>query len=139
MERLKRERKPVSPDALKLVMLDEISGRLADLTEVQQRILTHLEEITAEGIDFPISDITVTEATTINFLKQYPYRRIRSLDPVFNKGPNTAYIRVNEEAKEIPIEDREDIQINRPKATIEYITIRVAPGKPTTIRMIGHY
>jgi len=113
-------------------MLDEIAGRLADLMD-------HIKETTPEGVDFPIDDVVVTGTSVVNFVKAYPYRKIRSLDPVFNKGPNTAYVRVNEEAKELPVEDREDITISRPKATIEYITIRVATGESATIRMIGHF
>jgi signal transduction protein with GAF and PtsI domain len=120
-------------------MLDEIAGRLADLTEVQNKLLEHIRETTPEGVDFPISDVVVTSITVVNFVKDYPYRKIRSLDPIFNKGPNTAYIRVNEEAKEIPVEDREDITISRPRATIEYIRIRVASEESATMRMIGHF
>jgi len=136
----KQEReKKVSPEAYQSVMLDEIAGRLADITEVQNKILDHLRETMAEGVDFPIADVVVTGTSVVNFVKTYPYRKIRSLDPVFNKGPNTAYVRVNEEAKEIPVEDREDITISRPRATIEYVTIRVASGESATIRMIGHF
>jgi len=138
MAKLHKEKK-VTPDAMMVITLDEIAGRLADITKLQQGILKHLEETTPQGIDFPISDVLVTGTEVINFVKNYPYRKIRSLDPVFNKGPNTAYIRVNEEAKEIPVEDREDITISRPKATIEYITIRVTAGESATIRMIGHF
>jgi len=128
----KPEKGKVSPEAYQSVMLDEIAGRLADIME-------HLKETTPEGVDFPIEDILVTGTSVVNFVKDYPYRKIRSLDPVLNKGPNTAYIRVNEEAKEIPVEDREDVPISRPKATIEYVTIRVASGESATIRMIGHF
>jgi len=128
----RQEKGKVSPEAYQSITLDEIAGRLAD-------IMDHMKEITPEGVDFPISDVTVTSVTIVNFVKDYPYREIRSLDPIFNKGPNTAYVRVNEEAKEIPVEDREDISISRPKATIGYVTIRVATGETATIRMIGHY
>jgi len=131
--------KKVSPDAMMVITLDEIASRLADLTQIQQQILQHQKETTPEGIDFPISDVLVTGTEVINFVKNYPYRKIRSLDPIFNKGPNTAYVRVNEEAKEIPVEDRESIRVSRPTPTIEYITLRVASGESATIRMIGHY
>jgi len=134
-----RKEGKVSPEAYQSIMLDEIAGRLADITQVQTQILEHIKETTPDGVDFPISDVTVTGATVVNFVKEYPYRKIRSLDPVFNKGSNTAYIRVNEEAKEIPVENRESLSISRPKATIEYITIRVASGESATIRMIGHF
>jgi len=139
MESLKREnqKKPVSPDALKLVMLDEIAGRLADITEIQQKIFTHLIETTPEGIDIPLSEKTVTDIATIDLIKEYPYRPLRSID-FFNKGPNTAYYRINNDAKEVPIEDREILKAERPKATIEYVTLRVASGESATIKMTGH-
>jgi len=131
-------KKEVPPDLMTVLLID-IGETLVELSELQAKLLKHIQETTAEGVDFPIPDITVTDNYHINFVKEYPYRKARSLDPIFNKGPNTAYIRVNEEAKEIPVEDREDISISRPKATIEYITIRVAAGESATIRMIGHY
>lgn len=132
MAKLEREKGKITPEAHQSIMLDEIAGRLADLMD-------HIKETTPEGVDFPISDVLVTNITIINFVKEYPYRKIRSLDPIFNKGPNTAYIRINEETKEIPVEDRESIRITRPKPTIEYITVRVATDESATIRMIGHY
>jgi len=121
----------IEPAPLQIALLYKI-------LKAQRETLDFLKSITAEGIDFPISEVTVTDINIVNFLKDYPYRKIRSLDPIFNKGPNTAWVRVNEEAKEIPVEDRESIEISRPKATIEYVAIRVESGKPTTIRMIGH-
>jgi len=129
-------KKEVPPDLMTVLLID-IGETLVELSESQAKLLQHMQETTPEGLDYPIEDVTVTATTTINFVKNYPYRKLRSIDPIFNKGPNTAWIRVNE-AKEIPVEDREDIEIRRPKATIEYITIRVESGKPTTIRMIGH-
>jgi len=129
-------KKEVPPDLMTVLLID-IGETLVELSESQAKLLQHVQETTPEGLDYPIEDVTVTATTTINFVKNYPYRKLRSIDPIFNKGPNTAWIRVNE-AKEIPVEDREDIEIRRPKTTIEYVTIRVESGKPTTIRMIGH-
>jgi len=130
-------KKVVEPGPIDVVLLDEIAGRLADLTEVQQKILTHLQETTAEGVDVPLPEKTVTDITTIDLIKDYPYRHLRSID-FFNKGPNTFYYRINEDAKEIPVEDRESITAERPKATIAYLTLRVTPNRPTTVKMIGY-
>jgi len=112
---------------------------LYKILKAQRETLEFLKSVTSEGVDIPFPDKTVTSIVTVDFIKDYPYRPLRSLDPVLNKGPNTAYIRVNEDAKEIPIENREDIPIERPKATIKYVTLRVDTGLPTTIKMIGHY
>jgi len=137
LERVK-VKKEVPPD-LQTVLLIDIGETLVELAESQNKLLKHVQETTPEGVDFPISDITVTDVSYINFVKDYPYHKIRSLDPIFNKGPNTAWVRANEEAKEIPVENREAVEISRPKATIEYIVVRVVAGQPTTLRMIGHY
>lgn len=125
------------PPELSFITLDEIAGRLADLFEIETKILNHLQETTPEGVDFPIPEKTVTEAVTINFLKEYPYRKVRSID-FFNKGPNTVYVRVNEE-KELPIENREAVTVSKPKATIEHITLRVVADESSTLKMLGHY
>lgn len=126
------------PPELTFITLDEIAGRLADLTELQQQILTHLRETTAEGVDVPLPEKVVIGVETINLIREYPYRPLRSID-FFNKGPDTAYYRINEEEKEIPIENRESITVSRPRPTIEYVTLKVAPGESATVKLIGHY
>jgi len=133
-----KEKKEVPPD-LQTVLLIEIGESLVEISELQGKILHHLEETTPEGIDYPIDDVTVTSKTVINFEDSWPFRRLRSIDPVHNKGPNTAWIQVNEEARnELKVESQEDITIVKPKPAIKYVTIRVLTGSPTTIRMIGH-
>jgi len=120
------------------VMLDEIAGRLADLTETMQDIKKHMTDTTPEGIDIPFADQTVTGMTLIDLIKNYPYRPLRSID-LFNKGPDTAYYKINEDGKEISIEDRENLTVDRRKATIKTITLRVDAGDSSTIRLTGHY
>lgn len=110
---------------------------LYKLLKAQRETLDFLKDITPAGVDFPIPEHTVTEAVTINFLKEYPYRKIRSID-FFNKGPDTVYVRVNEE-KELPIENRETVTVSKPKAIIEHITLRVVADETSTLRMLGHY
>jgi len=134
-EKAKKLRVP--PEALQVIHLDEIASRLADIYDIQLKILKHLEETTPEGVDFPIPEVTVTNVRTIDFLREYPYRKIRSID-IFNKGESTVYVRVNDEGKEIPIENREYVKVERPRATIRHITLRVDSGS-ATVRMIGHY
>lgn len=131
MEKVEAEgEERVEPAPLQVALLYKI-------LKAQRETLDFLKSITPKGIDIPIPDTTVTDVTTLNFLKEYPYRALRSID-FFNKGPNTVYYRINEEAKEIPIEDREFMKAERPKATIEYVTLRVASGESATIKMIGH-
>jgi len=119
----------IPPEALLAMQLDEMNSRLAD-------IFGHMVATTPEGVDFPIEEQTVTSITRLNFERDFPYRPIRSID-FFNKGSSTVYIRADD-AKEIYIEDREQIAISRPKATIKHVTLRVASGS-ARIRMVGHY
>lgn len=124
------------PPELRFITLDEIAGRLADIFEIQIKILRHLEETTPEGVDVPIPEKTVTSPKpTIIDLTHIP---LRSVD-FFNKGPDTVYYRINNDAKEIPIEDREEITAQRPKATIKYVTLRVDSGNTAIVKMVGHY
>jgi len=111
---------------------------LYKILQAEREILKHLRETTPEGVDIPFPDKTVTTTIVLHFVRDYPYHRLRSLD-LFNKGPNTAYYRVNEDAKEVKIENRESVRIERPRPTIEYMTFRVDPEQPTTIQLTGHY
>ncbi len=133
----KEDKKRITPEAFQAIKLDEIAERLGDLTEIQGKVLQHLKETTPEGIDFPIDTVAVTTAQLVNFLKSYPYRKLRSID-FYNKGTDTVYIRINEDAKEVPLEAQEQITLTRPRAIIEYLTLRVDSGTSATLRMVGH-
>jgi len=129
-------KKEVPPDLMTVLLID-MGETLVDISEMQGKILKHMQEVTPEGVDIPIPVTVVTGETTLHFVRDYPYHRLRSID-LFNKGPSTAYYRVNEDAKEIEVEDRESVRIERPRATIEYMTLRVATGQ-ATIQLTGHY
>ena len=111
---------------------------LYKILKVQRETLQHIKETTIEGVDVPIPEKTVTGVSTVDLLRDYPGRPLRSID-FFNKGPNTVYYRINEEAKEIPIENRESITASRPKPTIKYVTLRVDSGDTATVKLVGHY
>lgn len=129
MEKVEVEEK-VEPAPLQVALLYKI-------LQAQREILKHLKETTAEGVDIPLPEKTVTDIATVDLIKDYPYRPLRSID-FFNKGPSTAYYRINDDAKEIPIEDKESITAQRPKATIKYLTLRVESGQSAMMRMVGH-
>jgi len=100
------------------------------------KILRHLEETTLEGIDVPLPEPTVTSVKPeIIDVAHVPLRSVY----FFNKGPNTVYYRVNDDATEIPLEDKENITVKRPKRTIVKITLRVNVGETATVKMIGQY
>jgi len=129
MEKVETEK--VEPAPLQVALLYKI-------LQAQRQVLQFLQDITPEGKDMSFDDQVVTVVTTIDLIKNYPYHPLRSID-FFNKGPDTAYYRINEDGKEIKIENRESITVDRRKATITYITLRVVSGASATIRLIGHY
>lgn len=123
------EEERVEPAPLEIALLYKI-------LKAERETLKFLKSITPEGVDVPIPEKTVTSPKpTIIDLTHIP---LRSVD-FFNKGPDTAYYRINNDPKEIPIEDREEITAQRPKATIKYVTLRVDAGNTATIKMVGHY
>jgi len=117
----------VEPAPLQLALLYKI-------LKVQRETLEFLKSITAEGVDVPLPEVEVTRVEYVDF-KHVP---LRSVD-LFNKGPDPAYYRVNDDAKEIKIENREYMTIRRPRPTIWRLTLRVDRGKRATLKLIGHY
>jgi hypothetical protein len=131
MSKVEGDEERVEPAPLQVALLYKI-------LQAQRETLQFLQDITPLGVDVPFDDQVITGVTTIDLIKNYPYRPLRSID-FFNKGPDTAYYRINEDGKELKIEDRESITVDRRKATIKYITLRVDAGKTATIRLVGHY
>jgi len=111
---------------------------LDDISRTMKQVLTHLQETTPDGVTVELPEKTVTGTETYNLIRDYPYRPLRKIY-FLNKGSNTAYIRINDDAKEVSIENRENIVVERPKATIEFITYRVDSGNSATIRPKGFY
>jgi len=131
-----KEKLRTPPEAPSVILLDEIAGRLADLTETQQKILRHLEETTPQGKDVLIFEGTVDPpGKFVDSVKNYPYHPLFKAE-VINKGANTVYARVNEE-KEMPIEAEESIVFEKPKAQIKGISLRLDVA--TTVKILGRY
>jgi len=121
----------IEPAPLEIALLYKI-------LKVQRETLEFLKSITAVGVDVPLPEKTITGTEIIDLLREYPYRPLRKIN-FFNKGPDTVYIRINEDAKEIPVENRETYIADRPRPTIEYVTLRVETGKSATVKPIGSY
>jgi hypothetical protein len=120
------------------ILLDEISSKLSDITEIKQEILAHLKETTPEGFDLLVFEGTVSPPEkVINVEIEYPHHRLFQMQ-VINKGPDTVYAHVNLD-DEIPIEADEDVTFKKEKAEIRYITIRLEAGKTATVKILGRY
>jgi len=109
---------------------------LYKILKAERETLEFLKSITAEGVDVPLPEPTVTSAKPeITDLSHQPLRSVY----FFNKGPNTVYYLINDDPTEIPLEDRENITVTRPRRTIVKITLRVRTGESATVKMVGQY
>jgi len=131
---IKREVELAVKREVERVFPPEITVLLDDSSRGVRQVYRHLVETTAEGIDVPLPEVEVREVEYVD-LKHMP---LRSID-LFNKGPDQAYYRVNDDPREIMIENREFITISRPRRTIWRLTLRVDGGKLARVKLIGHY
>jgi len=109
---------------------------LYKILKAERETLEFLKSITPEGVDVPLPESTVTSAKpTIIDVPHVPLRSVY----FFNKGSNTVYYLINDDATEFPLEDRESITVTRPRRTIVKITLRVRAGESATVQMKGQY
>lgn len=130
----KVEVKPVTPEAMLVIYLDEISGRLSDIQEV-------LEVERSKG-EIRRRDISVAGGAPI----EYDIRRDEATSffvaDIYNDGPNTVYVSVDRHiGNEIVIRDDEGIRIDRTKAQnkLRWLYFRCADGERASIRVIGQW
>lgn len=130
----KAEVRPVTPDAMLVIYLDEIAGRLSDMQEM-------LEAERSEG-EVTKKDISVTGALPI----EYDIRRDEGVEfltaDIYNDGPNTVYILVdNRMGKEIIIEFNHGIRIDRIKAKkkLHWLYFRCNSGENAEVHVIGQW
>jgi len=121
----------IEPAPLEIALLYKI-------LKVQRETLEFLKSITAVGVDVPLPEKTITATDTIDLVREYPYRPLRKIN-FFNKGPDHVYVRIKEDAKEIPVENRETYIAERPRPTIKYVVLRVESGKSARVKPIGSY
>lgn len=97
-----------------------------------------MEETTPAGVDVLVFEETVSPPVeNVDPLADYPFHPLFRVE-IINKGPNTAYARINHDTREMTIEPEESIEFEKPKKPhIEYITLRVSAE--TTIKILGRY
>lgn len=124
----------VTPEALTVIYLDEISGRLSDLCDL-------LEAERSEG-EVTRKDISVTGDSPV----EYDIRRDEGVEffmaDIYNDGPNTAHIRVDRRTgKEVTLRNNEGVHIDRTKSRkrLHWLYFRTASGETAEVRVIGQW
>ena len=125
---------PVTPEAMLVIYLDEIAGRLSDVHEM-------LEAERSEG-EVTKKDISVVGGSPI----EYDIRRDIGVPflvaDIYNKGPNDVYVLVDRSmGKEIILSDDEGIHIDRTKSRrkLHWLYFRCASGEQASVRVIGQW
>lgn len=112
-------------------ILTLINKKLKEILEIQKQQIP-------EGVPVNFEDIAVTsEPTRKSFTSNRPYRALFRID-VYNAGPNTVYIRVND-SEEIAIEPYRTIPFDYKKAAIKDVQLRTNTGETATVDITGLY
>lgn len=108
---------------------------LYKILKAQRETLDFFKDVTAEGVDVPLPETTVTSVKPeIIDVSHQPLRSVY----FFNKGPNTVYYIINNDPTPTALEDSESRTVSRPRRTIVKITLRVLSGS-ATVKMVGSY
>jgi len=125
--------KKVKPEALEAVNLQI----LYDIASYLDKILGHLEDTTPKGIHVVFEEL-ITEPTKVEVEGRTPFGALFSFE-ILNKGPDTVYMKVDDDMVEIPVEVDELIPYNRGRRTIKLIRLRVNAAEQASIKIIGRY
>jgi len=126
--------KAVKPEAMTVITLDEIAGRLADLYELEREVLGFMKKSEPQGLIHPVTldateDLETYEPPTPWF----------SVD-VYNSGPNTVYVGINDKAKEFKAIERNRARtFDFGMAKIEKIYYKCNSGETATFDLTGTY
>ena len=144
----------VTPEALQVIYMDEIAGRLADLAELYESLLktaeteverlaevrSKLEEV-KETLErtIPLGDtgdyklsVTGDDTTILDLL-----RRPVSSFTLFNDGPGNVYVATNHGnvPNSAPIKSGEQYSLNARARVIWRISLRCDSGESATVRI----
>jgi len=118
----------VSPEAMQIILLDEIAGRLADLKK-------HMEWAQQGGMIHPLSE-TITAAMYERTCSPPWYSAT-----IFNDGPNPVYPDVNRDnnARNLitPLNMGDQMTMDFEQPKIKVLFMRCAVGQTANIRLFG--
>jgi hypothetical protein len=123
-----KQEKFIRPEVFQTALLDEIAERLYRIEQLQAK---------PKGNIYPIN-ITVTEATIINFIKRYPYTPMFAVT-LFNDGPDEVYPGINIPQKETPLQAGENLSLEFHTPKIEKLILVVKAQKTAKVRGFAIY
>jgi len=131
------------PPELTFITLDEIAGRLADITELQKQILTTLREQVPRGITFEEEKtVTFLEPWKCDFINSKPHHPVHRIE-IINRGPDEVHalveIKDEETPYEITVEADEIIPVDVKRPAIKRVYFHVDKDKTADIKLIGLY
>jgi len=95
------------------------------------------KEATPEGVPVYLT-ATVTGTTVIKLLDEYPYRKLVSVD-IYNGGPNTVEVKINDQPQEVPIDPYTAMPtLDFKKPAVERIELKVDSGS-AAVEIYGFY
>lgn len=134
-DRVKRVR--LSPEEVQAQLLLEIRNSLKSVESRLDNMDKMQKEGTPEGVPVYLS-ATVTGTTVIKLLKEYPYRKLISVD-IYNGGPNDVKVKINDQPREVPIDAYTTMPtLDFKKPTVEKIELKVDSGS-AAVEIYGFY
>jgi len=118
-------------------LLSEIRDSLKSLETKVENLDKNQKDTIPEGVPVYLS-ATVTGTTVIKLLKEYPYRKLISID-IYNGGPNTVKVTINDQPQEVPIDPYAAMPtLDFKKPAVEKITLKVDSGS-AAVEIYGFY
>jgi len=134
MAQERREKLRVPPEAFTAITLEEIAGRLADLYQLDKEILAFMKRSEPQGLIQPVTLEATEELQT--YETPTPWFSV----DIYNSGPNTVYIGINDKAKEFKAIERNRARtFDFGRAKIEKIYYKCSSGETATFDLTGTY
>ena len=127
VEILAKER-PYSLMVIQTQILYDLASMMENLLELSKK---------PEGRLCPIN-LTVTEPTYIDFVRDYPGRPLFSIS-IFNDGPGSVYPGVNEVQDSTPLKSGESVRFEYTSPKIRALHLYINEGETAVIRGFGVY
>lgn len=130
----------VSPDVLQTILLDEISGRLEDLTDIMDSLRDLIAREKFQGRVDVITLAATSTAACLDVLDRW-HKSPLATAYLTNDGPNSVLIGINNPFPWMTIKSSETRTIDHTKARekIERIFYKCASGETASVRVEGEY
>lgn len=136
-ERDRGKRVRLSPEEVQAQLLVDIRNSLKAVESKLDNMDKAQKEATPEGVPVYLS-ATVTGTTVIKLLKEYPYRKLISVD-IYNGGPDDVNVKINDQPQWVPIDAYAAMPtLDFKKPAVEKIELKVDSGS-AAVEIYGFY